>query len=535
MNPPAEDMEIRRDKIGEEKEGGPSFHCDLYDTDLVHKIAEALLPGLASACVDNTTGGLSKSPASVAVDIRREMVDYLVQRSEHFVAESVVLEGGPAAEVSENPFDTISDFVDDFASSKRNFFSRVSGWVLSERREDRIDDLVQEMEINGFWLLNRRESVAQMLLKNIDFKNIFHCGMKFKSLEELEEHKSQCTFRTMTCYTEGCDATFSAAQMDHHDSICPFKILPCEQNCSDHIMRREMDRHCITVCPMKLVKCPFYSVGCQSTVHHVKMDQHRSENLPSHLLYILQVIHKEASPDDLKGRVEELEKLSSPGKLAESRDARSLSVLDKDLEAKLRPLKVNPKPNSSKEVTGLTDRKPESPGLPINEDGSTQSPSKKEESSHQKEKSLESPAHINEKLESQLEKEKNVNSPVDSFARKDKSVESPTDMNEKLESKVENEELKEDSVKAESSLEKDKSVGSPVYTNEQIGSQLKTEECIALVPVEENSKESPVQREEGLSSPIKVEAKVEKLSERLVESPIKEELAASPKKKEERQ
>lgn len=207
----------------------------------------------------------------------------------------------------------------------------------------------------------------------------------------------------------------------------------------------------------------------------------------------------------------------------------------KDLEAKLRPLKVDPKPNSSKEVTGLTDRKPESPGLPINEDGSTQSPSKKEESSHQKEKSLESPAHINEKLESQLEKEKNVNSPVDSFARKDKSVESPTYMNEKLESKVENEELKEDSVKAESSLEKDKSVGSPVYTNEQIGSQLKTEECIALVPVEENSKESPVQREEGLSSPIKVEAKVEKLSERLVESPIKEELAASPKKKEERQ
>ncbi|CAI9761125.1 unnamed protein product [Fraxinus pennsylvanica] len=499
-------MEIRRDKIGEEKEGGPSFHCDLYDTYLVHKIAEALLPGLASACIDNTTGGLLKSPASVAVDVRREMVDYLVQRSENFVAESVVLEGGSAAEVSENPFDIISDFVDDFASSKRNFFSRVSGWVLSERREDRIDDLVQEMEINGFWLLNRRESVAQMLLKNIDFKNIFHCDMKFKSSEELDEHKSQCTFKTMTCNSEGCDATFSAAQMDHHDSICPFKILPCEQNCSDHIMRREMDRHCITVCPMKLVKCPFYSVGCQSTVPHVKMDQHRSENLPSHLLYILQVIHKEASPDDLKGRVEELEKLSSPGKLAASHDARSLIVLVKDLEAKLRPLKVDPKPNPREEVARLTDQKQESLGLPTNEDGSIQSPSNMEESdksSHEKDKSVESPAYINEQLESQLEKEKSVNSPADLSPRKDKSVESPAYMNEQLESKLEKEELKEESVKSESSLEKDKSVESTAYTNEQIESQLMKEEFIASVPVEEDLKESPIQREEGLGSPTK--------------------------------
>ncbi|KAL2458487.1 TRAF-like superfamily protein [Abeliophyllum distichum] len=663
MNPPADYMEIRRDKLGEAKEGGPLFHCDLYDTDLVHKMAEAILPGLASACIDNTTGGLLKSPASVAVDIRREMVDYLIQRSENFVAESVVLEGGTDAEVSENPFDIISDFVDDFASSKRNFFSRVSGWVLSERREDRIDDLVQEMEINGFWLLNRRESVSQTLLKNIDFKNKFHCGMKLKSSEELEEHKSHCSFRTMTCISEGCDATISAAQMDNHDLICPFKILPCEQNCSDHIMRRDMDRHCITVCPMKLVKCPFYSVGCQSTVPHVKMDQHRSENLPSHLLCILQVIHKEASPDDLKGRVEELEKLSSPGKLAASRDARSLTVLVKDLEAKLGPMKVNPKANPSEEVADLTDQKQETPGLPTNEDSSMQSPSKKEQSvkspsdsSHEKDKSVESPAYINEQLESQHEKEErkeesiksssdsfhekdksvespaylneqlesqlekeelkeeSVKSPSDSSHKKDKSVESPAYMNEQLESQLEKEELKDKSVKSpsdssnekdqsvesraymneqlelqlekeelkeesvkspsdssnekdksvespaymneqlesqlekeelkkesvmspsDSSNDKDQSVESPVYSNEQMGSQLEKEECIASVPVEEILKESPVQREEGLGSPTKVEAKIEKLSEdRLVESPMKNQLAASPKKKEEHQ
>lgn len=286
------------------------FHCDLCDADLVHRIAQEFLPGLASACIDNTTGGLFRNSASVAVDIRREMVDYLIQRSEIFVAESVVLDGGPNEEVSEDPCVIISDFIDDFTSSKRNFFSRVSGWLLSEKREDRMDDFVQEMEINGFWLLNRRESVAQTLLKNVDFKNINHCSMKFMTLEDLEEHKLNCSFRLMTCMNEGCDSRFSAVQSDNHDLICPFKILKCEQNCSDNIMRREMDRHCITICPMTLVKCPFYSVGCHPSIPQCTINQHWSENPISHLLYILQVVHKEASAEDLQGRVEDLVKVS---------------------------------------------------------------------------------------------------------------------------------------------------------------------------------------------------------------------------------
>ncbi|KAL0346328.1 UNVERIFIED_CONTAM: hypothetical protein Sradi_4464100 [Sesamum radiatum] len=306
MNPPADDVDLKPEKLEQEKEGGASFHCDLYDEDLVHKIAQEFLPGLASACVDNTTGGLFRSPASVAVEIRKEMVDYLVQRSENFVAESVVLEGVPNAEVPEDPHDIIANFVDDFASSKRNFFSRVSGWLLSDKREDKIDDFVQEMEINGFWLLNRREAVAQTLLKNVDFKNIYHCDMSFKTEEDLEDHKLNCGFRTMTCINEGCSSRFCAAQSDYHDSVCPFKILKCEQNCSAIIMRREMDRHCITVCPMKLVKCPFHSVGCQSSIPQCTVGQHKSEDLRSHLLYVLQVIHKDAAVEDLQERVEEL-------------------------------------------------------------------------------------------------------------------------------------------------------------------------------------------------------------------------------------
>ncbi|EOY09625.1 PREDICTED: uncharacterized protein LOC18599198 [Theobroma cacao] len=349
-DPPASDVELVPEKIKDAKEGGPAFHCDLCDIELVYKIAQAFFPGLATACVDNTTGDVFRSPGSVAAEIRKEMVDYLTQRSETFVAESVVLEAGPEAEASDHPYDIIACFIDDFASSKRNLFSRVSGWLLSDKREDKIDDFAQEMEINGFWSIDKREAIVQTLLKNVDFKNAFHCDMKFQSADELALHVSACGYRLMNCENEGCNARFSANQAEKHDAVCPFKIIPCEQKCSDSIMRREMDRHCITVCPMKLVNCPFYASGCQSAIPHYKIEEHRSTNLHSHLLYILQGIHKEASVEVLKERVEQLEK-SSSGKLADIRDVRSLTFRVKDLDAQLGPLVVTATNKINEEAT----------------------------------------------------------------------------------------------------------------------------------------------------------------------------------------
>ncbi|KAF5750630.1 putative TRAF-like superfamily protein [Tripterygium wilfordii] len=378
MDFPATGAEVVPEKIANGKDGSPTFRCDLCDTEIVHKIAQVFLPGLATACVDNTTGDLFKTPGSVAADIRTEMVDYLTQRSENFVAESVVLEGGLEAEASDHPYDIISDFVDDFASSKRNLFSRVSGWLLSEKREDRIDDFVQEMEINSFWLLNRREAIVQTLLKNVDFKNAFHCDMKFDTPAELSNHVVHCGYRPMNCMNEGCDDIFCANHKEKHDSVCPFKIIPCEQKCSDNIMRREMDRHCITVCPMKLVNCPFYAVGCHSTVPHCMINQHRSEDLHSHLLYILQRIHKEVSLEDLKQRVEQLEK-SSSGQLAEARDGRSLTNSVRALEAKLGPLEVNVTNKASREPRESSPTRKESTGsIPTKKELAENSPDKKE-------------------------------------------------------------------------------------------------------------------------------------------------------------
>ncbi|XP_021621323.1 TNF receptor-associated factor family protein DDB_G0290965 isoform X2 [Manihot esculenta] len=342
MDPPTTNVEVvpEKETIEDGKEGCPAFHCDLYDIEIVYKITLVFLPGLAAACVDNTTGGIFRSPASVAVDLRKEMIEYLTQRSESFVAETVILEDGTSTEVSDPPYDIISDFVDDFSSSKRNFFSRVSGWVLSETREDKIDDFVQEMEENGFWLTDRREVIAQTLLKNVDFKNMFHCDKKFNTAEELAEHVANCEYRSMNCNNEGCTVAFCAKHMENHDSTCPFKMLPCEQKCSDSIMRREMDRHCITVCPMKLVNCPFYAVGCQSTVPRSMIRKHCLDDLHLHLVYALKNIHKGATEEDLKERVDQIVQTSS-GQLEAARDARSLTLRVKDLDAKLGPLKVS--------------------------------------------------------------------------------------------------------------------------------------------------------------------------------------------------
>jgi len=61
---------------------------------------------------------------------------------------------------------------------------------------------------------------------------------------------------------------------------------------------------------MKLVSCPFYQVGCQSTVPQRIIGEHHLEDLHDHVVHILRVIHKEAMMEDLKERAKELEKVS---------------------------------------------------------------------------------------------------------------------------------------------------------------------------------------------------------------------------------
>ncbi|CAF2102022.1 unnamed protein product [Brassica napus] len=365
MDPPVSDP----DTINNQKEAGPSFHCPLYDTQLVHKISLTFLPGLATACVDNTTGDIFKTPGSVAADVKQEMIEYLNHRSETFVADHILLSSSSEIEPSSHdPYDVVSDFVDDFATSKRNLFSRVSGWLLSERREDNIDDFAQEMEVSGFWLNDHIEGIAQTLLKNVDFKGLSHCEMKFQTQGELEEHVLTCGYRTMDCGNEGCNAVFCANQRESHDGVCPFKIIPCEQGCleSGGIMRREMDRHCITVCTMKLVNCAFRGVGCLDDVRQCEVQQHFLDSVGSHLMCVLKGMYKEASLDDLKPRAEEILQLST--RLSEARNARALTNLVKEIDAKLGALVIKPKKEKKALEEAEIKGKPETASEKIPED-----------------------------------------------------------------------------------------------------------------------------------------------------------------------
>ena len=79
MDFPANDVKLVPEKT--EKEGCPTLRSDLAEAEIVQNIAQVFLPRLATACVDNTTGDVFRSPASIAVDKRKEMVDYLMQRN----------------------------------------------------------------------------------------------------------------------------------------------------------------------------------------------------------------------------------------------------------------------------------------------------------------------------------------------------------------------------------------------------------------------------------------------------------------------
>ncbi|KAJ0962865.1 hypothetical protein J5N97_027987 [Dioscorea zingiberensis] len=338
-------MELPASEVAAVKDEGTSFQCQNCDGEIVHKIAQLLLPGLAAACVDNTTGDPFKSPASVAVGLRKEMVDYLNSRSETFVAEFVVPDDSDPdsiQEIPEDPAEIVSIIMDDFAASKRSLLGRLSTWLLSESREDKIDDFVQEMEAKGLWMIDRREAVSEPLLRNVDFKNAYTCSMKFPTAAELDEHKNSCGFRPASCSNDGCKTKFCAVHADNHDAACPFKVLPCEQKCEQRVVRREMDRHCITVCPMRLINCPFYQIGCQSTYPLRTLEKHCSEFIHSHLLYVLQVIHRdEASIDELKERVQLFEKSQSLEELSRALDVRSLTLAVKEHEAKIKTLEEN--------------------------------------------------------------------------------------------------------------------------------------------------------------------------------------------------
>lgn len=215
----------------------------------------------------------------------------------------------------------------------------MSGWILSDSREDKIDDFVQEMELTNFWSIDRREAISDELIKNLDFKKKFHCGKYFDTEAELNSHVVKCEFRPAKCGNEGCKVVYSKMHEDEHDGVCAYKVLECEQKCGEMILRREMDRHCITVCRMKMVNCPFYQVGCGSAFPGCFVMKHCNEFLKQHLVLLMKVKNEMGlGENEIKERADKLEKSEFRSELSEAYDVRRLTQAIKKVEEKLKKM-----------------------------------------------------------------------------------------------------------------------------------------------------------------------------------------------------
>ncbi|XP_066327886.1 uncharacterized protein [Miscanthus floridulus] len=334
------------------EEDGYSSRCDLCDTEVVHSMAELLLRGLATASVDSTTGDIFKSASSVVAAVKTELENYLLVRTESLIREFV--DGAQdhsdqLMKASTRPTEFLSDLIDEFVASKRNLLSHVSGFLSSESRLNKIKDFMQKMEMENVWTLDVRQATAETILESIDMKCIFHCPENFAEQDKLADHRSQCKFRVVDCKNDGCSISLSAIHIEEHDSICPFKALPCEQLCEQHVMRCEMDKHCATVCAMKLINCPFYHVGCETAFPQGNLENHCSKLLQTHLLYVLQASTRQnAAVNDMNQRLQLLEKAQSLNQISGALDVRSLTLIIKEQEEKIKNLESGIKAQEAK-------------------------------------------------------------------------------------------------------------------------------------------------------------------------------------------
>ncbi|EFJ35405.1 hypothetical protein SELMODRAFT_438363 [Selaginella moellendorffii] len=312
----------------EEEELSPIIlqECGYYDVEQLHKATGLLLLTLAAACVEKTIGDPFNQPGSVVGDLKRELIESLESQSQQYAGAAL---GSLSDRVqAPKPMKILQGFLDGFVRSKANLLARVSSRILSnDKKEDKIEEFVGELDRSGAWMVGRREMLARSLLRRIDRSMVAHCEMRFGSSEELAAHKARCALRPTTCTNEGCTDVYSAVQGGGHDARCAFKVLTCEQGCGQSVARADMDRHCVSVCPMKMVTCPFHHVGCVDRLPQGTVEVHCAGNVSSHLLAVLHVLQRlEVGIASQSQRISNLEKALSKAQVPMDDDAAKLEL-----------------------------------------------------------------------------------------------------------------------------------------------------------------------------------------------------------------
>jgi homogentisate solanesyltransferase len=260
--------------------------------------------------VEKTYGDPFKTPLSVAADMRKELIEYLLRFTPSSSSNLASIASSHRA-----PLELAQDLLDAFILSKSSFFRRLSSKLLigDEAKEDKIEDFLEELDFTETWICSHREQVAKMLLRKLDIERHGSiCGMRFGSESELERHRLMCGLRPITCGNEGCGHILSAIHVPDHDRSCAYKLLSCEQKCGAMVIRSEMDKHCVTVCPMRPVKCSFSHVGCNVMVPIQNLERHCKESVDAHHALALKIAQqREMIASNLTQQILVLEKVSS--------------------------------------------------------------------------------------------------------------------------------------------------------------------------------------------------------------------------------
>ncbi|XP_057870650.1 uncharacterized protein LOC131077224 [Cryptomeria japonica] len=319
-------------------EGMPELkECGYYDVQQIQMIVHQLLVSLAAASVEKASADPFKQPTSFVEDLKVEMLEYLHQQVESYATGSGNLS---TSSRFQTPVKLVGDALQGFLRSKRSLFRRVSSKLLSgDVNDKKIEEFVQELERTGSWLAGKREVVAKSLLKRADRSRMFHCDMRFDKSQEFVEHKAKCPLRPIMCTNEGCVEVLSAIHHDEHDGTCSFKLLPCKQSCGSTVLRKDMEFHCSTTCPNKVVPCPFNEVGCDAMLPQGSLVQHYTDFIASHLLYVLQSLHKQETTTGIQAqRIHLLEKTLSISQRSEAVDVGSISLTVKEHESRIKSL-----------------------------------------------------------------------------------------------------------------------------------------------------------------------------------------------------
>lgn len=309
--------------------------CGYYDVQKVQEICKSLVYALGAASVEKAIGGLFNQPPTVVEDMKKEMVDYVQGQVDAYAM------GSTGSHSQSDPVKLIQDMLEGFVKSKKTLFRRVSSKLnlFGEKQDERVEGFVQEIEKKGCWVMGQREAAAKSYLRRVDRSRVHHCEMKFKSNEELAQHKRRCPLRPLMCENANCGEVVAAVNAMAHDETCPVKLLACQQKCKAMVIRADMAIHCSTMCPMKPVPCPFHEVGCQEALHQSMVEHHCAQSTSSHLSLVLQALLKQqASLSNQAQKILSMEKILSYAQLGEMADMGAMSVSVTEQEHKVKAL-----------------------------------------------------------------------------------------------------------------------------------------------------------------------------------------------------